>query len=166
MNDFVITIDDDKFAVELLRSDLVKFNGSERSIDISKLSEYTYQVQMDNKVFHITAHKLENSKYSFLIDGHYFESVVRTKLEERASEILEQSEKSAGEQIITSPMPGLILRLDKNLGDHVKKGESLILLEAMKMENELRAPKDGIISEIFVEEGSSVEKNQQLIHLK
>ena len=52
------------------------------------------------------------------------------------------------------------------MGDHVKKGEALILLEAMKMENELRAPKEGVISEIFVEEGSSVEKNQRLIHLK
>lgn len=166
MNDFVSTIDNDKFSVELVRSDLIKLNGKEHTVDISKLSEYTYQVQLDNKLFHITVNKLNNSKYSFLIDGHYFESIVRTKLEERASEILKQSEKSDGELVISSPMPGLILRLDKNLGDHVKKGESLILLEAMKMENELRAPKEGIISEIFVKEGSSVEKNQRLIHLK
>ena len=166
MNDFVVTIDNNKLSVELIRTDLIKLNGTEYNVNVSKLSEYTYQIQINNKVFHITANKLENNKFSFLIDGHYFESIVRTKLEEKASEILEESEKSKGDLIIASPMPGLILRLDKNLGDNVKKGDSLILLEAMKMENELRAPKDGVISEIFIEEGSSVEKNQKLIHLK
>jgi biotin carboxyl carrier protein len=63
-------------------------------------------------------------------------------------------------------MPGLILRLNRKKGEMVVKGDPLVLLEAMKMENEIRSPADGIVSEIFVPENSSVEKNQLMLKIK
>ena len=166
MSEFVVTLDEEKFIVNTLKKKIVEINGENRDIEISRLSEYTYQMLLNNRIFHITVSKLNGNQFSFLIDGHYFESTVRTRLEERAESILNTSDDSNTEFILNSPMPGLIIRINKNKGESVKKGDSLILLEAMKMENEIRSASDGIISEIFVEENKSVEKNQKLLVIK
>ncbi|MCW8849969.1 MAG: hypothetical protein OQJ81_08330 [Melioribacteraceae bacterium] len=166
MNDFIVTIDEEKFIINTSDSRKVKLGDREFNLDISQLSDHTYSLKLGNEIFHITSTKLENNKYSFLVDGHYFESYVRTKLEEETENILKSSLNSDDTIKIKSPMPGMILRVNKKVGDKVIKGESLILLEAMKMENELKAPEDGILSEVFIEPGKSVEKNQILIVIK
>jgi biotin carboxyl carrier protein len=66
---------------------------------------------------------------------------------------------------ISAPMPGSILRVNVNKGDSVKKGQSLIILEAMKMENEIKSPVDGKISFIKVSKGESVNLGQTLLEI-
>ena len=63
-------------------------------------------------------------------------------------------------------MPGLVVNLLKQTGDRISKGDGIIVIEAMKMENELKAPSDGEIAEILVEQGQSVEKGTCLVKLK
>lgn len=163
MSDFIVTIDNKKFSINTNHSDKVMLNGKEYVLEISQLSEHTFNVKINNAVYHITSSKLSNNIYSFLVDGHYFESEVRTKLEEEAANLLNGKNLSSGRKQIKSPMPGLILRINKDIGDNVNEGEPLILLEAMKMENEIRSPSSGKITEILVKEGKSVEKNQVLL---
>jgi biotin carboxyl carrier protein len=67
---------------------------------------------------------------------------------------------------IKAPMPGLVLRFEKNIGDTIKKGESVLILEAMKMENMIKSPGDAVIKNILVKTGQAVEKNQILIELE
>ena len=62
----------------------------------------------------------------------------------------------AGSGKVISPMPGLVKVLNVSAGDHVKKGDPLLVLEAMKMEHTLIAPKDGILAEVNVREGDQV----------
>ena len=64
-----------------------------------------------------------------------------------------------------APMPGMILRLQVERGQRIKVGGGLVVLEAMKMENEIRAPKDGVVTQIYVEAGSVVEKGAPLVEL-
>ncbi len=64
---------------------------------------------------------------------------------------------------IKAPMPGLISEIQCQVGDDVIKGDNVIVLEAMKMENMIKSPADGVIKEIRVKVGESVEKNQILI---
>ena len=59
-------------------------------------------------------------------------------------------------QTIVSPMPGTILRLEVSIGDTITKGDTLMILEAMKMENEILAPSDGVVKQLNVSQGSSV----------
>ena len=66
---------------------------------------------------------------------------------------------------ISSPMPGKVVALKVSQGDKVKKGDVLLIIEAMKMENEIRAPRDGIVKEVFVSEGSPVSTGQPLLTL-
>jgi len=72
---------------------------------------------------------------------------------------------SSGEGVVTSPMPGKILRVLVKEGEQVKTGQGLVVLEAMKMENEIPAPKDGVVKKILVKEGETVNTGQPLVEL-
>ena len=72
----------------------------------------------------------------------------------------------AGTEKVTSPMPGTVLAVKVSVGQSVKKGETVVLLEAMKMENEIPAPRDGVIASISVNKGSSVQAGDLLLSLK
>ncbi|NMB33999.1 MAG: biotin/lipoyl-binding protein [Clostridium sp.] len=71
----------------------------------------------------------------------------------------------AGATTIKSPMPGTILKVNVNSGDTVKKGQVLLILEAMKMENEIMAPNDGTVASVNVSQGASVNAGDVLISL-
>ena len=71
----------------------------------------------------------------------------------------------AGDIAVTAPMPGKILSVKANVGDAVKKGDVVLILEAMKMENEVVAPEDGTIASIDVTVGASVEAGDTLATL-
>ncbi|NJE05907.1 acetyl-CoA carboxylase biotin carboxyl carrier protein subunit [Thermococcus sp. M36] len=71
----------------------------------------------------------------------------------------------AGEGVVTAPMPGKILKILVKEGENVKTGQGLLILEAMKMENEIPAPKDGVVKKILVKEGDTVDTGQTLIEL-
>ena len=70
---------------------------------------------------------------------------------------------NAGGETITAPMPGTIVGIKVEQGQQVKKGDVLLILEAMKMENEMMAPIDGRISQIAVSEGAAVNVGDKLI---
>jgi biotin carboxyl carrier protein len=70
--------------------------------------------------------------------------------------------QAAGPQPVRSPMPGKVVKVLVKAGDEVKAGAAVVVVEAMKMENELRAPRDGKVREVKVQEGQAVESNQTL----
>lgn len=72
---------------------------------------------------------------------------------------------AAGGDAVTSPMPGNILKVMVKAGDSVKRGQVLLILEAMKMENEIVAPKDGVVQAVNVNEGNTVDTGASLVVL-
>lgn len=77
-----------------------------------------------------------------------------------------QKGASASHASIRAPMPGLVVKMLVGAGDKLKKGAKLVILEAMKMENEIRTPVDAEVEEILVKEGDIVEKDQVIIKLR
>ncbi|MBO5092330.1 MAG: biotin/lipoyl-binding protein [Clostridia bacterium] len=71
----------------------------------------------------------------------------------------------AGAQTVSAPMPGTILKVNVSNGQAVKKGDVLMVLEAMKMENEILAPNDGTVSSVNVAQGATVESGTVLCSL-
>ena len=79
-----------------------------------------------------------------------------------AAESAAASAPAAGAEVINSPMPGTILSVKVAAGDSVAKGDVLCVLEAMKMENEIKAPRDGVVAGVHVTANSSVEAGKPL----
>jgi biotin carboxyl carrier protein len=92
---------------------------------------------------------------------------VKVDLKDKADLLLKQlglSNLAANsKKDIKAPMPGLILNIMVEEGKEVKKGDPLLILEAMKMENVIKSPSDGVVKSIKTQKGKSVEKNQILI---
>ena len=70
------------------------------------------------------------------------------------------------DNVITAPMPGIIIALNVKKGDVVREGDTVLILEAMKMENSIKCPKDAVVKSVLIEKGNSVEKNKLLIELE
>ena len=96
--------------------------------------------------------------------------VIRVQVEDSRFRLLQKFRENvasaSGQTIITAPMPGLVTKLQVKVGDTVAPGSSLIILEAMKMENEIRSKINGIVKKIDVDSHASVEKGQTLIILE
>jgi biotin carboxyl carrier protein len=96
-------------------------------------------------------------KTALLLGGQQQRSVPFTVGDERASSASGSRKASEGPISVIAPMPGKIVRVLAKPGDEVKADQGLIVVEAMKMENELRAPRAGQISQVLVREGAAVE---------
>ena len=105
----------------------------------------------------------EEKKFTIQINGTSYNLTAQDRLDLLLKKmgIQENSVKIAKD--IKAPMPGLVIDISVKAGDEIKKGETLMILEAMKMENALKAPNDVVIKEIKAEQGKSVEKNELLI---
>jgi biotin carboxyl carrier protein len=166
MNDFIVTVNDEKRIVKVSDNNHVIIDGKKVKVELSKVNKHLYLLKYGNKVFEVTTTKLSNEKYSFLVTGNYFETTVRTSLREKAVEYLKLKQKLSHHDILKAPMPGLLLKIKKKEGDSVEMGESIAILEAMKMENDIISPATGIIKEICKKEGSSVEKDEIILKIE
>ncbi len=166
MIDFVAVTDGKKRNVSLVNEQEVIVENIRYKIYLSKINETVYLLKVNNKVYEIAVSQLSNETYSFLVNGYSYELSIRTKLQEKAIEILGKRKNDKKEKQIKAPMPGLVLQIKINIGDEIKVGDPLIVLEAMKMENEIRSQANGVIKEIFVKEGLSVEKNEILLNIE
>lgn len=89
-------------------------------------------------------------------------------LDERSRAIREMTggEAEAAGSVVNAPMPGLVVKVEVEVGQQVRAGQGLIVIEAMKMENELKAPADGVVTRIEVQPGQTVNKGATLVVLE
>ena len=118
-----------------------------------KLNGKSYLVQMQRN----------GETYNVTIDGEYFKIRVEDERMRTLRELVSKAAHASGEQIITAPIPGLITRIKINEGEKVSMGQGLVILEAMKMENEIKSHFDGMVKKIFIKQGAAVEKDQKLL---
>jgi pyruvate carboxylase subunit B len=124
-------------------------------------------VKLNTHVYRVVAEKRQGrGKYTLWVDGYRFETEA---LDERTRSIRDLSAATAGPTgpaPIIAPMPGLIVRVNVSVGDRVEAGQGLVVMEAMKMENELRAIAPGTVRSVEVSPGTAVEKGALLVALE
>jgi biotin carboxyl carrier protein len=124
-------------------------------------------VKLGTHVYRIVAEKRKGrGAYTLWVDGYRFETEA---LDERTRAIRDLSAARAGPTgpaPILAPMPGLIVRVSVKAGDRVEAGQGIVVMEAMKMENELRAVGAGRVRAIHAEPGTAVEKGMVLVELE
>ena len=101
--------------------------------------------------------------YTLWVDGFRFDGEALDERTRAIRDITAESSKSTGPASLVAPMPGLIVRVNVSPGDAVQAGQGLVVMEAMKMENELRAPAAGTVKTVMVEPGKAVEKGAVLV---
>jgi len=106
-----------------------------------------------------------DGRWEVLIRGNLYDVTVADERTYRLARARGELTAVSGAAAIKSPMPGIIIAVPVQVGDVVRKGDKVAILESMKMENELRAPTDGTVVEVLVEAGASVEKDQLLVML-
>lgn len=121
-------------------------------------NNHSYQAELIsyNESDKVAVVKLNNARYE-------------VKLKDDTDLLMEQlglSNKTQKVQSIKAPMPGLVLLVNVKEGDTVKKGDGLLVLEAMKMENLIKAQSDGKVKKIHITKGDKVEKNQPMIEME
>jgi len=104
--------------------------------------------------------------YSLWVDGYRFEAEALDERTRAIRDISAATAKPAGPAPVVAPMPGLIVRLNVAVGDTVAAGQGVVVMEAMKMENELRATSAGRVRSIAVTVGIAVEKGMTLVELE
>lgn len=147
--------------------DSVTLNGALFRAHIEDLPGVPMQlVSIDGTIHRLIARRIERGVYDVSIDGHRF---TVEAFDERARVIRELSgaaRKAVAPAHLMAPMPGLIVRVNVKEGEHVRPGQGLVVMEAMKMENELRATAPAIVKRVAVSAGSAVEKGALLLEME
>jgi len=124
-------------------------------------------VRIGTEVYRVVVQKQHGrGRYTLWVDGYRFDAEA---LDERTRAIRDQSAASAapvGLAPVRAPMPGLIVRVNVTPGDEVEAGQGVVVMEAMKMENELRTTAAGRVRSVEVTPGTAVEKGAVLITLE
>ncbi|MCB9453446.1 MAG: biotin/lipoyl-binding protein [Anaerolineaceae bacterium] len=159
---YITTINEKTFEVEIDKNGSVTVNGEPREVDFLELGGSLYSLIMNDQSFAAVIDG-QQGHYEVQIQGRLFEAEV---LDERSQLMLARTgggRDDSGEVAIKSPMPGLIVAIPVAEGQEVEAGQTIIILESMKMQNELKAPRNGIVARIHVTPGQTVEQKKTLV---
>lgn len=141
----------------------VEVNGEPHRVDFQTIDDGAlYSLLIDNKSWQVLVER-NGDEYRISIDGELYVVNVQDERTRKIQKALDRAAKETGEFILKAPMPGLVRGVAAIIGQEVQKGQGLVILEAMKMENELRAPRAGIVHDIRVKPGDAVELGQALV---
>ena len=163
---------------------VTRVRGARESVpvDIEDLGDGRYAIRIGGRTHTVDARALEHGAVSLLVDGRSYD----VELDESGDEVqvlvdfelltVDVADERAvslragaagfsvtGKVVVTAPMPGKVVRVLVAPGAQVTEGQGLVVVEAMKMENELKSPKAGTVVEVFAKEGSAVEANAKLL---
>jgi biotin carboxyl carrier protein len=160
----------DKYNFEISGKNLqFQINDQEINLDLQTLIPgRSAHVLYNNKSYAIEMVEvnLEDKTQTIKVNGNLYTVAIEDKYDLLLKQLGMEMNATNKVQEIKAPMPGLVLKVMVQEGTSVKKGDSLLVLEAMKMENILKSPSDGIVNKVLVTQGDKTEKNAVLIQFK
>jgi len=160
---YITTVEDKQFTVEIIDEKHVNVDGKVYTIDFESVSgQPVFSLILDGRSHEAYVQPGEDN-WQVLLRGRLYPAVVEDEREKRLRTAAGGGVAETGEFHLKAPMPGLVVAVRVSEGQEVKKGDVLLILESMKMQNELKSPRDGKISRVKVKAGESVEQKQALL---
>jgi biotin carboxyl carrier protein len=165
---YVVQLNDERKTVTLGADGVSYESDAPVPVELSDVEASPIRVlKIGTRVYRVVVQKRQGrGRYTLWVDGYRFEAEA---LDERTRAIRDVSAAivgPAGPAPVRAPMPGLIVRVNVKVGDIVEAGQGLVVMEAMKMENELRATVAGTVRSVDVAPGTAVEKGALLVALE
>lgn len=158
-------VDGTELEVVIHEDGRVEVDGEEVAVDMQHvMNNVIYSMLVNGNSYEIFANQEEDAWRIFL-GGHRYTVTVEDERSKRLKDFTGADAKPQGDIAIRAPMPGLVIKVLVGVGQTVEANEPLLLLEAMKMENEMRAPSAGIVKEVRVNTQQAVDLHQTLIVL-
>lgn len=133
------------------------------SVDLVNAGRYVHSLRMDDGSQVALVHHRDGNLHTITLGGA---SVAVEVIDPLALKRKQREDATSAGGVLKALMPGRVVRLLVEKGARVKKGAGVLILEAMKMENEIHAPVDGVVDQIFVEAGRTVEGGADLLHIE
>ena len=160
---YITTVEDRQFLVEIIDEKHVSVDGKVYEVDFESVSgQPVYSLILDGKSHESYVAQGDND-WQVLIRGRLYPVTVEDEREKRLRSAAGGGVAETGEFHLRAPMPGLVVTILVGEGQEIKKGQVLLILESMKMQNELKSPRDGTIGRIRVKPGETVEQKQTLL---
>lgn len=155
----------DDFEVEVVRHGSgyrVRIGDRWMEADFVEVGRYIRSLRLEDGTQFSLVHHVDGTIHEVSLGG----ATVRVEIiDPLAAKRVKREDETGGGGVVTAPMPGRVARVLVARGDSVRKGAGLLILEAMKMENEIPAPKDGVVEEVLVSPGQTVEGGAELIQI-
>jgi biotin carboxyl carrier protein len=160
---YITTIDGQEFTVEILDEKRISINDKILDVDFESVSgQPVYSLIIGGKSYEAYVSP-DDEKWEVLLRGRLYQAEVEDEREKRLRAAGSASAAEGGEFLLKAPMPGLVVAIPVEEGQPVTKGQVLLILESMKMQNELKAPRDGTVGRIRIRAGETVEQKQTLL---
>lgn len=163
---YEVTIAGKIHKVELARAGSAwhcKLNGRELPLDVVSIQNGILSILVDGKSYEIKQ-ETTATQTNIVVGSHRFPAVVRDPRSLRSRRRADSGEE--GLKKVTASMPGKVVRILVPAGTAVDAGQGIVVIEAMKMQNEMKSPKKGIVKRINVAEGAAVEAGQVLAEVE
>lgn len=160
---YITTVEGKQFVVEILDEKHVSVDGKVYEVDFESISgQPVYSLILDGKSHEAYAAQ-DDDYWQVLLRGRLYPITVEDEREKRLRTAAGGGVAETGEFHLKAPMPGLVVDIPVAEGQAVKRGQVILILESMKMQNELKSPRDGTIGRIRVKAGETVEQKQTLL---
>ncbi len=160
---YITTVNGKEYVIEIDQDDEITVNGARHGIDFQQLAAGgTLSLLIDHRSLEAIVEERDDA-WEVLLRGELYTVQVQDERAYRLAQARGELSDAQEAVVIRSPMPGLILDVLVEEGATIQKGQTVVILESMKMENELRAARDGVVTRVHVRQGDSVEKNQELV---
>jgi pyruvate carboxylase subunit B len=161
---YSVTIGGQTFSVEV-EGPAVRVDGHPVSVVRHSAGGPVWRLVVDGRSVEVAASRAGRGSWELAAEGARLTATVLDERAEAIRALTAQAPGRRGPTVVVAPMPGLVLRVLVAPGDVVRAGSGLIVVEAMKMENELKAPADGTVGRVHVSAGARVEKGALLVDL-
>jgi biotin carboxyl carrier protein len=161
---YTIQIDGTLIEVQIDQANEISVGGiSGYQIDWIEVDPNRYSLLLNGKSFSMTLEQRGDGSFIANINGKEYHCTVEDERSRRLREYIVDEEGTDGPVEITAPMPGMVIEINVQEGEVISESQPLAVLEAMKMENEIRSNTKGTIKKIHIQTGQAVEKGQALV---